>query len=143
MAENALTSGAALDRFRTMIEMQGGDPNVIEDYGIFPQAKRQTEIFAAKDGYITGISCEETGLVSLKLGAGRAEKNSEIDPTAGIVFDKTVGDKVSKGERLAVMYTSTDCDMNGIGEQLAGVFSYGDLQECPEEKNIIKIVKGY
>lgn len=143
MAENALTSGAALESFRTMIEMQGGDPNVIDDYGIFPQAKRQTEIFAAEDGYITGISCEETGLVSLKLGAGRAEKNSEIDPTAGIVFDKTVGDKVSKGERLAVMYTSTDCDMNGISEQLAGVFSYGDRQNCLEEKNIIKIVKGY
>lgn len=143
MAEEALTSGRALERFGKMIELQGGDPAVIEDYSLFPKAKRTKEIFAKEDGYITGISCEETGLVSLKLGAGRAEKNSGIDPSAGIVFDKTVGDKISRGDRLAVLYTSSECGLDGISEQFEGVFGYGSRENCPEEKNIIKIVKGY
>lgn len=143
MAEEALTSGRALEKFRKMIEMQGGDPAVIDDYSLFPKARRTKEIFAPNDGFITGISCEETGLISLKLGAGREQKNSEIDPSAGILFDKTVGDKVSRGERLAVLHTSTECDLDGISEQFGGVFSYGSEEDCPKEKNIIKIVKGY
>lgn len=142
-AEKALTSGAALERLRMMIELQGGNHAVIDDYGLFPQARQTKEIFAVRDGFITGISCEETGMISLRLGAGRAAKDSEIDPSAGIVFDKTVGDEVKKGERLAVLYTSSNCDMEGISSDFAKIFRYGDKEDCPKKKNIIKIVKGY
>ncbi|MCM1382647.1 MAG: hypothetical protein NC192_11970, partial [Muribaculaceae bacterium] len=122
---------------------QGGNPAVTEDYSLFGGSKRQKEIFADREGYICGISCEETGMTSLKLGAGRETKESDIDPTAGIVFQKTVGDFVQKGEKIAVLHTSTECDLEEIAENFAKVFKYGGKEECPPEKNIIKIVKGY
>ena len=143
MAEDALHSGRALEKLREMIALQGGNPDVTNDYSLFAQPKYKKEIFAAKDGFITGISCEKTGMISLRLGAGRQTKESEIDPTAGIVFDKTVGDKVVKGERVATLYTSTECDINGIAQDFEDVFSYGTQENCPCEKNVKNIIKGY
>jgi len=143
MAEKALADGTALERLRQMIELQGGDSRVIDDYNLFKPAENKREVYAGRDGFITGISCEETGMISLKLGAGRQVKDGDIDSTAGIVFDKTVGDSVSKGERLAVLYTSSDTDIDALAEELEGVFRYGSKEDVPLKKNIIKIVKGY
>lgn len=142
-AERALSSGAALERLRLMIELQGGDPRVIEDYGLFGKARYSREVFADRSGYLNGIACEETGLTALKLGAGRQTKESDIDPTAGIVFDKNVGDCVSKGERLAVLYSSTECDIDGIAADFGKIFRIEDSCKCDLKKNIIKIIKGY
>ena len=143
MVEDALRSGRALEKLREMIALQGGNPDVTDDYSLFAQPKYRKEIFAAEDGFITGISCEKTGMISLRLGAGRQTKESEIDPTAGIVFDKTVGDMVVKGERVATLYTSTECDINGIAQDFEEVFSYGARESCPCEKNVKNIIKGY
>ena len=142
MAENALKSGKALERLRYMIELQGGNSRVIEDYSLFKQPERSKEVFADKDGFISGISCEHTGMISLKLGAGRKTKESEIDPSAGIVFDKTVGDSVKKGDRIAVLYTSSDCDLEEISEEFGKVIAI-DSEKPVLNKNIIKIIKGY
>ena len=143
MAENALTSGAALERLRLMIELQGGDPRVIEDYSLFGKARYCREIFADRSGFINSVACEETGLIALRLGAGRQTKDADIDPTAGIVFDRTAGDFVSKGERLAVLFSSAECGLDGIAAEFGGAFSIGEEKESAAKKNIIKIVKGY
>ncbi len=143
MAEEAVASGKALAKLREMIELQGGNPAVIDDYNLFEQPKRSKEIFSPENGYITGISCEQTGLISLRLGAGRENKESEIDFTAGIIFEKTVGDKVKKGERLATLYTSTDCDIEAISQDFANVLSYGTVPNPCHEKIVKKVIKGY
>ncbi len=143
MAEEAVSSGRALDKLREMIELQGGNSAVIDDYTIFAQPKLSKEIFASQDGIITGISCEQTGMISLRLGAGRETKESEIDFTAGIVFDKKVGDKVAKGDKLATLYTSADCDIEAISVDFSDVFSYGTTQNMCVEKIVKKIIKGY
>ena len=117
MAEDALSSGRALETLRAMISAQGGDPNVIDDYSLFGQAAHSLEVFSEEDGFIESISCEETGMISLKLGAGRKSKESSIDPTAGIIFDKKVGDPVHKGERLGTLFTSTECELSALGEE--------------------------
>lgn len=142
MAESTLKSGKALERLRYMIELQGGNNRVAEDYSLFMQPKRSKEVFAAADGFISGISCEHTGMISLKLGAGRKTKESEIDPSAGIVFDRTVGDAVKKGDRIAVLYTSTDCDLEEIAEEFGKVITVSS-EKPVLNKNIIKIIKGY
>lgn len=143
MAEEALKSGRALAKLREMIELQGGNPMVIDDYSLFAQPQRNREILASEDGYISAISCEKTGLISLRLGAGRETKESDIDFTAGIIFEKTVGDKVAKGEKIATLYTSTDCDIEAISQEFAGVISYGTTENPCPEKIVKKIIKGY
>lgn len=142
MAEKALDSGAALEKLRLMTELQGGDPRVIEDCGLFGEARFRVDVTAAESGTISGIACERTGLAAMRLGAGRLTKESDIDPTAGIVFHKTVGDSVSAGDTLATLMTSTDCGIEEIAEDFRGVFQIGAQENFPK-KNIIKIIKGY
>ncbi|MCM1022954.1 MAG: thymidine phosphorylase [Prevotella sp.] len=142
-AEKALSSGAALERFEQMIELQGGNPRVTGDYGLFGKARFSREIFADRSGFINAVACEETGLTALRLGAGRLTKEADIDPTAGIVFDRTVGDFVSEGERLAVLYSSSESAADVAAADFAEVFDIGERNESPAEKNIIKIIKGY
>ena len=143
MAEKAVSSGKALEKLREMIDLQGGNPEVINNYNLFEQPKFSKEIFASEDGIITGISCEQTGLISLRLGAGRETKESEIDFTAGIIFEKTVGDKVTAGEKLATLYTSTDCNIEAISKEFEGIFTYSKTEKANAEKIVKKIIKGY
>lgn len=138
--EEAVSSGRALEALEKMISLQGGDPQVCCDYSLMGSAKYSMEIYAERDGYINGIACEETGVCALLLGAGRRTKEDSIDMTAGIVFDVTVGDKVNKGDRIAVLYTSCECDMKEIAERFAGVFSYCD-DSVMKRKNVIKILR--
>ncbi len=141
MAQEALSSGRALEKLSEMIKLQGGNSEVINDYSLFKQAEFKQEVYAEQDGFISGISCEKTGLISLSLGAGRKTKESDIDFSAGIKFNRTVGDKVCKGDLLATVYTSSDCDINSAANELAGVFSYAD--EKKSEKKVKKVIKGY
>lgn len=140
LAGEAVASGRALAAFRRMIELQGGDPRVCDDYSLFMQPKYKKVICAEESGYIGRISCEKTGITALKLGAGRKDKSSPIDMSAGIEFRAAVGDMVRKGDELAVLYTSTECDMDGIAEEFSRNFVICEKQ-VKKRKNVIKILR--
>jgi len=101
---NSIVSGDALAKMKEMIEAQGGDPSVVDDYTKLPQAKH-TKIFIAKQkGIIQDINAEEVGLAAMSLGAGREKVDSKIDHAVGFVFLKKVGDRVNKGDPLLVIH---------------------------------------
>jgi pyrimidine-nucleoside phosphorylase len=101
---NAIVSGDAIDKMKEMIEAQGGDPSVVDDYTKLPQAKH-TKVFVAKQkGIIQNINAEEVGLAAMSLGAGREKVDSKIDHAVGFVLLKKVGDKVNKDDPLLVIH---------------------------------------
>ena len=104
MAEQALHGGAGLRKLRTMIELQGGNPEVVSDYSLFPEASVKEDIIAGQGGYVQSISAQQTGLASQHTGAGREKKEDDIDLSAGIYLHFKRGDKVSKGDTLATIY---------------------------------------
>ncbi len=137
-AEEALDSGRALAVFRQTVKAQGGDTDVFDDYGKFPQASAVTEVKSHESGYITHIQCEETGLIACSLGAGRTELGGKIDSTAGIVFAKTVGDHAEKGEVLGRLYSSS-ADEKTTAEavvRFAEAFTFS--AEKPAQKEIVR-----
>lgn len=99
-AEKALNSGAALKKIKELIEAQGGEGSVVEDYSLLPQAKIEKKYQAEKSGYITAIDARTIGEASKHSGAGRTTKEEDIDLSAGIVLNKKVGEQVEKGEVL-------------------------------------------
>ena len=141
MAKDAVSSGRALERLRKMIELQGGDSGVINDYSKFKQAAFKRDVYAPCDGFISSIACERTGLIAMNLGAGRKVKGEEIDHTAGIYFNRTVGEKICKGDLLCTIYTSRKVDLESAENDILTVFSYA--QSYIPEKNVKKIIKGY
>ena len=108
LAEESIDSGKALEKFRQEITLQGGNPEVTDNYSLFPQPKHKIEIFAWKSGYIAGMASEKIGETSLFLGAGRETKDSAIDYSAGIILNKTVGEYIEKGELLMTLHTSLE-----------------------------------
>ncbi|MBA2796493.1 pyrimidine-nucleoside phosphorylase [Streptococcus porcinus] len=129
-----LVSGHALAKFEEMVNRQGGD--LIDLYRP-SSAKVQTEIFAKADGYITELPALEFGLFAMKLGAGRAVKTDQLDYESGIVFDKKIGDSVTVGDRIAVIYSSQDLSQNVITEFEKNV-KIGEERIAPKE--IIEVI---
>jgi pyrimidine-nucleoside phosphorylase len=99
-----ISSGQALERFRRMIELQGGNPRVVDDPKILPQAQRAMQIPSAVSGYIASMQCEQIGTACVILGGGRERKEDSVDPAVGIVLHKKIGDRIAAGEPLATIY---------------------------------------
>jgi pyrimidine-nucleoside phosphorylase len=96
----ALSSGAALAKFRAMIAWQGGDARVVDDPERLPSARLVHRICAERSGYVSSIDALLVGRASVALGAGRDRKGDAVDPAAGIRLLKKPGDRVESGEDL-------------------------------------------
>jgi pyrimidine-nucleoside phosphorylase len=101
-------SGKALDRFRQMVELQGGDPRVIDDPKGLPQARHSQPVLCPRDGYLASLQCEQIGTACVILGGGRERKEDSVDPAVGIVLHKKVGEQVSASEPLATIYYNSE-----------------------------------
>lgn len=135
-AKQALESGAALKKLAEFIEGQGGDPNVTNDYTLFPQPSCSAEIRCEENGYVGAIDARSIGLASQHSGAGRATKEDTIDLSAGIVLHKKVGDPVQKGEFLATVYGTDQTRVDKGAQEAAPAFRIQD--SMPEKSALIK-----
>jgi pyrimidine-nucleoside phosphorylase len=106
--EKLIASGKAFDKFRQMVELQGGDPRTIDDPKKLPQALHTMVLSSPKDGYLAALQCEQVGNACVILGGGRERKEDSVDPAVGIVLHKKVGDAVSAGEPLATIYYNAE-----------------------------------
>jgi pyrimidine-nucleoside phosphorylase len=100
----ALSSGAGLERFRRVIELQGGDPRVCDDPSRLPQAQETVVVRSDRDGRVARLAARAIGDASMLLGAGRETLQSEIDPAVGFVFHKKVGDPVAVNEPVVTVH---------------------------------------
>jgi len=99
-----ISSGKALEKFRQMVELQGGDPRVIDDVKRLPQVQHTMQVRSAKTGYLASMQCEQIGTACVILGGGRERKEDAVDPAVGIVLHKKVGDRVGAGDVIATIY---------------------------------------
>lgn len=127
-----IRSGRALERFRQMVELQGGDPRAIDDPERLPKSQGRMDVSSGKAGYITSIQCEQVGTACVILGGGRERKEDAVDPAVGIVLHKKVGDTVSSDEALATIYYNSDDRAARAQALLHASFQIGD--EHPRTK---------
>lgn len=124
--QQALDSGAALERLRLMIEAQGGESRVIDDDRVLTIGKFTYDVTSPQDGYITHMDTERCGIASVMLGAGRTVKDGPIDYSAGIVMHKKTGDAVSMGERIATLYASDESLFTNAAQTYLAAITIGD-----------------
>ena len=124
--QQALDSGAALERLRLMIEAQGGDSRVIDDDRVLTIGKFTYDVTSPQDGYITRMNTERCGIASVMLGAGRTVKDGPIDYSAGIVMHKKTGDAVSMGESIATLYASDESLFTNAAQTYLAAITIGD-----------------
>ncbi|TWT01097.1 pyrimidine-nucleoside phosphorylase [Planomicrobium sp. CPCC 101079] len=130
MLVQAIESGEALAIFKQFIESQGGNPAVVDDVELLPQAAFKVDVPSEREGYISFMEADEIGTAAMILGAGRATKESVIDLAVGIVLHKKVGDFVHKGESIATVYSNTE----DVAECLRMLYNSVEYSSEPVEK---------
>jgi pyrimidine-nucleoside phosphorylase len=139
-SEKLIASGNALEKFRRMVEMQGGDPAVIDDLKRLPQAQHTMTISSARAGYLTSLQCEQIGTACVILGGGREKKEDSVDPAVGIVLHKKVGDAVSLNEPLATIHYNAEARVNRVKQLLEESFEIGDSPAREKRPLIHRII---
>jgi len=129
--EETIRSGAALCKLAQFVEAQGGDKRYVYEPELFPKARITCEVKAQDDGYISAMNTEEIGLTSLILGGGRETKESKIDLTVGIVFEKKIGAKVSLGDTIAVLHANDEAKLSAAVTKLQNAITIGQTPVVP------------
>ncbi|MDI6716451.1 MAG: thymidine phosphorylase [Actinomycetota bacterium] len=105
--EDAVSSGKVIEKFRQLVEAQGGDVNVVEKpRETLPHSRFIEDIEVMSDGFISRINAEEIGMAARYLGAGRHKLGDKIDPGAGIIITHKVGDYVRAGTAIAQTHSN-------------------------------------
>ncbi len=108
LSAEIVASGRAFERFRQMVELQGGDISAIDDPTRLPGTEHRVDVPSPRAGYVTAIQCEQVGTACVILGGGRERKEDSVDPSVGVEVHKKLGDKVSAGEPLCTIHCHSD-----------------------------------
>ncbi|HKT88429.1 MAG TPA: thymidine phosphorylase [Candidatus Sulfotelmatobacter sp.] len=130
-----IASGAALEKFRKMVELQGGDARVVDDASRLPRSRQTMQVASAKAGYVSSMQCEQIGTACVILGGGRERKEDSVDPGVGIVLHKKVGDRVSVGEAIATIHYNDELRCERAHSLISQSCQIGDV--APQRRPLI------
>ena len=121
-----LTSKQGFEKFREMVQAQGGNPEVLERPNLLPKAKFSVEIVADNSGILQSVDALMIGKSSATLGAGRRTINDVIDPSAGITILAKPLDKITAGDLLAILHTNREETLDEVLPRVKAAFIIGD-----------------
>lgn len=122
----AIDSGAALERFRQIVEAQGGDVRAIDHPERLPEAPVIGEFVAAHAGVVEEIAPRGVGHAIIALGGGRTKQEDRVDPSVGIVLRARVGEMVAGGQPLATIHAASADGLAEARTRLRTIFRVGD-----------------
>ena len=130
--ENALGSGLAAEKFERVIEAQGGNPKVVEDASVLPQAQEVEVYNAPRTGVVQRVDPKIIGRAVVAMGGGRLAVDDAVDPTVGFVITVKPGDKIPGGEPIASVFAKDPAGIKLGFEALQQAIVIGDkLAEKP------------
>ena len=102
--EQALSSGKAIETLGRMIERQGGNRRVIDDYSLLPSVDGREQCVAPRDGFVAAVKAGAIGVAANLLGAGRSNVGDRVDPAVGVVLHAKPGARVTRGQPLVEIH---------------------------------------
>lgn len=126
--QKLLKSGKALQKFEELITAQNGNPAILSNPQLLPQAEFKAPVYCSKTGYITAIDTQTIGSIATMLGAGRAFKGQAIDLAAGLVLQKRINDYVESGDAIAVLYTNNKNQLRQAQDSLLNAIHISDIK---------------
>jgi pyrimidine-nucleoside phosphorylase len=132
LVEDALESGAALERLREMIAAQGGDSRVVDDPDGLPTAPIVEMVTSTQAGFVHQLDAGTVGRAVIALGAGRERKGEPIDHSVGVVFHRKVGDRVEVGEPLFDLHLANAAQVAPARDALRGAYAVGSTPVAPD-----------
>ncbi|MGA2624892.1 MAG: thymidine phosphorylase [Bacteroidota bacterium] len=133
LCREAIHSGQAFRKFVEMVGRQGGDITFVDHPEKYPGSKIAVEVRSSSAGYVGSIDALECGFSSLMLGAGRTKVDDAIDPKAGILLRKKVGDHVENNEVLALLTTDRKDIVESVRQRVKQSFVIGAQRTAPPQ----------
>jgi pyrimidine-nucleoside phosphorylase len=137
-AEELLISGEGYRKFKQVIAAQGGNPKVLDQFELLPNATDVREVACPRTGYISTIDAELIGSACTMIGAGRDTKEAGIDPAVGIILEGKIGQRMEAGSVLCRIYITNQTDperLEEAAEQIEDAFRIS--QQAPDQRNVI------
>lgn len=141
LAQEMITSGRARDKFRQIVQQQGGDARIVDEPGRLPQASGLLDVTATSAGFVAAIECERLGIACGVLGGGREKKEDSIDPAVGIEFHCRLGDRVASGARLATLHYNSKTRLEEARQLVESSYRIGSAAPPPRPL-IHKVIGG-
>jgi pyrimidine-nucleoside phosphorylase len=107
IAKKKIDTGEAFTKFLEIVEHQGGNIDYINNPEKYPKSKFKKNVKSTRSGFISELNTYQIGMASLELGAGRRKKDDIIDPKAGIIFYKKIGDKIKNEEIVCELHSDS------------------------------------
>ena len=133
-AERVLASGQGLEKFHELVNAQGGDASQL------PRAKWRKILEAPRAGYVATIATETIGRAAMMLGAGRETVDDTIDPGAGLVVHKKLGDEVASGEPLVTLHFNDESNLAEVEKLVAHAYQISDTAPAVSELDLVRAV---
>jgi pyrimidine-nucleoside phosphorylase len=130
-AAGALDDGSALEMFGLIVEEQGGNPFVLDDPALLPQAPVRRVVAADRAGTVLAMNTRAIGLAAVELGAGRLALDDVVDPAVGFHLTVKPGDAVVNGQAIATVHARTEADAERAAAALLAAIDIGEGQANP------------
>lgn len=131
MAQQSISDGSALDKFKLLVEGQGGDVSQIEDLSKLPAAGHQETIKASASGYVSKVDALQVGMAVVQMGGGRMRKGDPIDHAVGVETLVNVGDQITAGDPVFILHAN---DTDSLAKAVSRLEDSGyAISESPVE----------
>ena len=132
-AQQLLADGSALAKFRDVITAQEGNPDVLTQFELLPNASGEHIISSPRAGFISRINADDIGRAAVLLGAGRDNVDDMIDPAVGVILQCKVGDQVVEGSRLCALYYTEETRLQEAVLLVEDAFRLSSIQPKPRD----------
>jgi pyrimidine-nucleoside phosphorylase len=141
-AERLIASGKALEKFRQMVSLQGGDVSALDNPARLPRAKYMRDVISPRSGFIAAMNCEAVGTACVVLGGGREKKEDAVDPAVGIVLHRKTGDQVAAGEPLCIVHSNSEARTARAVNLLLESFKIADAPAVETNPLVRRVIQG-
>lgn len=135
ISKEQIKNGCAYKKFLEITANQGGNISFIKEVEKYPKSKNIAKLKSKTVGYVKSINAFEIGMAGIELGAGRMKHDDIIDPKAGLLFSKKVGDEVNVNDTLVTLFTDKD-DVQSTLNRVEKSIEISNLK--PEKIKMIK-----
>jgi pyrimidine-nucleoside phosphorylase len=118
--------GVVRQVFQHNLQVQGGDPRIVDDPALLGRAPHVVAVEAQRAGYVTDVDPLALGHAIVDLGGGRRQPQDAVDPHVGIVLAKTLGEAAQVGDALAFVHARTAAAAAGAAAAVAAAMPVGD-----------------
>jgi len=130
-AAKALDGGAGLEKLRDMVAAQGGDPRVLDDLSLLPQAPVRRDLTAPRAGWLAEVDAEAVGRAAAALGAGRRRKEDRIDAAVAVELTVKLGDRLDAGDRIGRILARDQEAAEAAARELGAALRFGEQPVQP------------